>query len=329
MRAVRHSSFGMPAEVAELVELPDVGAPAEDEVIVAGEIAPIHPADLLNMEGRYGIRRPELPAFCGTDGVGRVVALGAGVGHLRIGDRVPLLLTRYPTWRESIRAKAEGLFALPDGDAGQLAMLGANPITAWALLNDFVPMKAGDWIVQNAACSSVGRAVTTFARRLGLRLIGVVRRAEMVEELTALGADVVLVDGPDLPSRILEATGGHPPTLGIDAVGGEATRRLAGSLARRGTVVTYGLLSGMPCQADAADVIFREVSLRGFWLAPWIRRKNRDDIAAIYRNLARLIADGTISTPIAEVYPLGRIKQALAHAAQPGRAGKVLLHLQE
>ncbi|MFG1378747.1 zinc-dependent alcohol dehydrogenase family protein [Xanthobacter autotrophicus] len=325
---MRHSRFGLPAEVAELVDLPALDDPAPGEVVIAGVLAPVHPADLLSMEGRYGLRRAELPVFCGSDGIGRIAAVGGQVEHLRVGDRVPLLLAGVPTWREGMRAKAADLIALPDGDPQQLSLLGVNPITAWALLRDVVPLGPGDWVVQNAAGSSVGRAVFTLARRLGLRSVSVVRRADAVDELVADGADVVLVDGDDLPRRIAEATGGQAPRLGIDAVGGAATGRLGSSLARRGTLVAYGLLSGDPCTIDPADIIFRDVSCKGFWLALWIRRKSREELEAAYRSLADLIADGTLHSPIAAVYPLSRIGPALAHAAS-GPSGKVLLELAE
>jgi NADPH:quinone reductase-like Zn-dependent oxidoreductase len=86
MKGVQIEAFGIPAEVVKVVEIPDVDAPAAGEVVIALEASPINPYDLLMIAGGYGYR-PRLPAIMGTEGVGRVVAVGAGVNHLKEGDR--------------------------------------------------------------------------------------------------------------------------------------------------------------------------------------------------------------------------------------------------
>lgn len=106
-------------------------------------------------------------------------------------------------------------------------MIRINPPTALLMLTDLVPLKAGDWIMQNAASSVVGRLVIAFAKARGIKTINVVRRAETIPELAALGGDVCLVDGPDLASRARAAAGGIDIRLAIDAVAGDATARLA------------------------------------------------------------------------------------------------------
>jgi len=92
-------------------------------------------------------------------------------------------------------------------------MMGVNPPTAYLLLTDIVTLPHGSWVIQNGANSGVGRATTAIAKSLGLRTVNVVRRAEVIEEMKALGGDVVLVDGPDLAKRIPADTGNAPITL--------------------------------------------------------------------------------------------------------------------
>ena len=174
MRAIQFSRLGTPEEVAEVVELPDPPPPGPSEVLVELEAAPINPADLLMLRGLYGIR-PPLPAVGGIEGVGRVAAVGDGVSHLRHGDRVSLAVIPGGTWRERMLGAAAGLAPLPDADPLQLAMLTANPATALLLLEEFVPLAAGDWVAQNAANSGVGLAVITLARLAGARTVSVVR----------------------------------------------------------------------------------------------------------------------------------------------------------
>lgn len=324
MYAASLSTFGPPAEVVELIACVDPGDPGPGEVVVDAEFVPINPADLLNIQGQYGARRPSLPLIPGSEGVGRVVAVGAGVRHLQVGDRV--LLMGPGTWRARVRVSAGMIFPLPrDVDPRQLAMLLVNPPTAHAMLHDFVAPRGGQWVIQNAANSGVGQCLIRLAREVGMRTVNVVRRQELEVPLRALGADVVLVDGPGLDARVREAIGGGVLPLAIDAVGGRGTQRLARCLADGGTVVNYGLLSGEPCMVDARETVFRDVTLRGFWLVRWFRQTPPDRIAALFNTLVAKIVDGTLAVEVEAVYPIRRIHEALTHAAREGRTGKILV----
>ena len=208
MKAIQIEAYGNPAEVVKVVDLPDVGAPGAGEVVIEVEASPINPYDLLLIAGRYGYR-PRLPTIVGTEGVGRVVAVGAGVKHLKEGDRtlVPFL---HPTWAERVKTDAPWLRPLPPGDINQFAMMGVNPPTAYLLLTDILKLPRGSWVLQNGANSGVGRATVAIAKALGLRTVNVVRRDAVVAEMKVLGGDVVLVDGPDLAQRRRGGNGERP-----------------------------------------------------------------------------------------------------------------------
>jgi len=324
MLVANASAFGRPEYVIELVQQPDPGPPGPGEAIVDAELSPINPADLLNLMGTYGAAPPRLPMTPGLEGVGRVGAVGAGVSHVKVGDRV--LLPGPGTWRERFKVPALGLFALPpEVDPRQLAMLRGNPPSAYLMLHDFVAPRPGQWVIQNAANSGVGQCLIVMAREAGVKTVNVVRRAELVAPLRAFGADEVLVDGPDLDRRVRAAIGQGVLPLAIDAVGGSATQRLARCVDDGGTVVNYGLLSGEACAVDSRDTVFRDVSLRGFWLKRWFMQTPPDRIAPLFRALAAKLADGTLAVEVEAVYPIRRIKEALAHASREGRAGKILL----
>ena len=141
MKAIQIETFGRPAEVLKTVDIPEVGAPAAGEVVIALEASPINQYDLLMIAGGYGYR-PKLPAIMGTEGAGRVVAVGAGVKHLKEGDRtlVPFLT---PTWAQRFKTDAPWLRPLPPGDINQFAMMGVNPPTAYFLLTDIVKLPRG------------------------------------------------------------------------------------------------------------------------------------------------------------------------------------------
>jgi len=324
MRVAQLARFGQADEVIEWVEQPDPGGAGPGEVVIDTELVPINPADVLNLEGKYGAEPPKLPLVPGAEGVGRIASCGAGVVHVKPGDRV--LLPGPGTWRERIKAPAKTVFALPAGsDPRQLAMLRVNPPTAHLMLHGFVPAKAGNWVIQNAANSGVGHCLIRLAREAGMKSVNVVRRAELAASLRAFGGDVVLTDGPDLDARVRAAIGDGALPLAIDAVGGSATRRLARCVQEGGTVVNYGLLSGEPCVIDGRETVFRDVSLRGFWLRRWFMITPPGEIAALYGKLAGLLAGGTLEVEVEAVYPIEKIKQAVAHAARGGRSGKILM----
>ena len=320
MKAIQIEAFGNPAEVMKLVDVPDVGAPAEAEVVIALEASPINMSDLLMISGRYGYR-PPLPCVVGTEGVGRVVAVGSSVTHLKAGDRT---LIPYPSaaWAERIKADARLLRPLGAGDVNQLAMLGINPATAWLLLTEYVALAPGAWVIQNSANSGVGRALIGIAKSLGLKTVSVVRREDVVAEIKAIGSDVVLVDGPDLAKRVAAAIDKAPIALAVDGVADTSTTNLLGCLADKGVHVFYSAISGKPLIAPAQPLIFRDISIRGFWLANWFKTATPNKITEMYERLTPLVASGAISSPIAGTYSFGQIAEAVAVASK--NRGKVL-----
>ena len=320
MKAIQIETFGRPAEVLKTVDIPEVGAPAAGEVVIALEASPINQYDLLMIAGGHGYRQP-LPAIVGTEGVGRVIAVGSGVKHLKEGDRtlVPFL---HPAWAERVKTNAPWLRPLPPGDANQFAMMGVNPPTAYLLLTDIVKLPRGSWVIQNGANSGVGRATIAVAKLLGLRTVNIVRRDEVVEEVKALGGDVVLVDGPDLAQRITAETGNAPITLGLDGVSDTSPMNLMSGLSESGVLVSYGGVSRKPMVVQPGGLIFKKQTIRGFWLLYWYQSAQPDEIKAMFDHLAPLVASGTISTPVAATYGLEQVAEAIAKAGESG--GKVL-----
>jgi trans-2-enoyl-CoA reductase len=175
-------------------------------------------------------------------------------------------------WRESGNWPVAGLVVVPDGMAAdRAAVLRVNPPTAWLLLQEFAALRPGDWVLQNAATSAVGRAVIEIARHRGWKTLNVVRRAAAAEELRALGADAVVVDDEDMAAAAKEVLGGVVPRLALNAVGGISATRLAGLLGPGGALVTYGAMSREALKIPNGFLIFRDLACRGFWLTRWLR----------------------------------------------------------
>ena len=302
----------------------DRPALAQGQALVAVLAAPINPSDVLTLTGQYGML-PPMPAVGGSEGVGRVVELGPDTQGPPVGQTV-LLPAGTGTWATHVIVPAARLIPLPnEADPKQLAMLTVNPPTASLLLGEFVNLQPGDWVIQNGANSGVGSYVVQLAKLRGLRTVNVVRRDSAVECVRAQGGDVVLVDGDDLTGRVKGATDGANIKLGIDAVGGKSALRLAGTLAESATIVNYGALSGEPCIVSPRELVFRDVTLKGFWLARWFRTAPQSKQYALLTELAGLIAAGKLSAPIQATYDIAQIKEAVAAAAAGERQGKILI----
>jgi NADPH:quinone reductase-like Zn-dependent oxidoreductase len=324
MKKAQYTQRGpVPQASIECVQLPD-SVLAEGQVLLQVLAAPINPSDVLTLTGQYG-RLPPLPAIGGNEGVGKVMAHGPGVSTPPIGQTV-LLPIGLGTWATHVVADAARLMPLPnEADPLQLAMMTVNPPTASLMLSEFVNLQSGEWVIQNAANSGVGEYLVQLARRRGLKTVNVVRRESAVASVQAAGGDVVLVDGPDLDRRVAEATGHASIRLAMDAIGGQATNRLAGSVGEGGTLVNYGMLSGEDCVVSPRSFVFRDVSLRGFWLALWFRRATPAQQKAVFGEIGQLIATGQLKTRIHATYDLPQIKEAVAAAAAGEREGKILI----
>jgi NADPH:quinone reductase-like Zn-dependent oxidoreductase len=323
MKFAQLNAFGNPSQVVDCVEGEDPGAPGAGEVLVEMLACPINPAELLIIEGKYA-SKPPLPARLGIEAAGRVLALGEAVTGLASGDLV-MSLGR-ANWAEKLILKASEVIKAPNGiDVAQLSMLKINPATAHLMLTTVMTLEPDDWVIQNAANSAVGVNLIRLAKVRGLKTVNLVRRESLIEPLQVIGADVVLVDGPDLALRAATATGGADIKLGTDAVAGTATERLADCLAEEGTVVNYGLLSGDPCQLRADQTVFKGITLTGFWLAKKMRAMKPAALAALYGDLMARIADGSLHVDVEATYGLEDIKTALDHASREARSGKVLI----
>ncbi|MDB9763531.1 zinc-dependent alcohol dehydrogenase family protein [Gammaproteobacteria bacterium] len=327
IKYISYSQIGNPADVLEVkTESPRVLRDGEVRVKVLA--APINPSDILQIAGQYGVDAV-LPARPGSEGVGRVAEVSSGVKSLKVGQLV--LLASGNTWAEELVAPAAGFLPLPNlGPIGadvieQLAMSAVNPLTALLMLTSFEDIEEGQWIAQSAANSAVGGYVIQLAKQRGIKTVNIVRREGLADDLMAKGADVVLIDGPDLAKQIADATNNAPIILALDPVGGDTYGRLADSLGYGGTLVTYGVLSGKPATLNTGQVIFNDTRLRGFWLYKWYQTATMQEKQDAFGQVIPLIANGTLKANIDSRFTVDQIEQAVTRAWEGGRNGKVLI----
>ena len=320
--AAVYERHGNPADVLRVESRP-WPKPGAGEAIVKMRAAPINPADLNQIEGKYPIRA-ELPATPGFEGAGVVVDLGANVTNVAAGALV-ILPHNVGTWREAIAVKADELVVVPAGiEPVHAAMLKINPMTAWRLLHDYVDLQKGGWLIQNAANSAAGRAVIQIAHELGYKTVNVVRRAELIDELRADDGDVVLVDGENIRDEVKAATNGAPIRLGLNAVGGESALRLANCLAPESTLVTYGAMSLQPLKIPNGLLIFKDLRFRGIWINKWYDNATIQERMDAFHPLFEMAKRGLLKTKVEKAYPLMEAKAAVTHAAQGKRSGKII-----
>lgn len=324
MRALEFQEVGNPSEVLKLVEV-DVPNPGAGAVRLRMTLRPINPSDLLQVKGVYG-RRPQLPAIAGLEGLAVVDALGEGVVGFSVGQRV-VPMGAQGTWADYLVTPADNLVAIPDGIPDEAAaQVIVNPLTAWIMAVEELRLGEGDWLIQTAAGSIVGQCLIQIAKLRGFRTLNLVRRPEQVEELLALGADAVLcTEEAEWLSKADEILGPRGADAAVDAVGGSLAGQVAMVLKRGGTMLVYGALSMDPLKVPGGQMIFRTLTLKGFWLTDWKMSTPKGERDRVLKALLEAMASGAITPPVEAVFPLERFQEAITRAEASGRIGKVLL----
>ena len=318
MKAIHLTAYGNPVQTLQMAEVPEPNPPSAGEALVRMEYAPVDYSDLLLANGVYFLN-PKLPSVIGGEGAGIVEAIGPGVTDVKVGDRVTIPFRTF-TWAHKVLAPAEGLFVVPPSiDAKTASMLNINPTTAVLLLDGFVKLKPGDWIVLNAANSQVARCLIAVAKSRDLKVAGIVRRSELIPELKTLGVDFVGVESAGASKQIQNATGGMPISLGLDAVGGLAAATIASALSSGAHFVSYAWLSGSPIHLPQGDLIGKRLNIHGFWM---YYEEFLPKIRAALTEATQVVASGRLSLPITATYKPSQIKEAIEHYQ---RGDKVLL----
>jgi NADPH:quinone reductase-like Zn-dependent oxidoreductase len=321
MKAIHYVKTGDAVEGLEVREVDDPPPPGPADALVAVEYAPINMNDLMVVWGIYHWK-PTPPEIIGNEGMGRVLSVGSDVRGVKPGDRVVLpFMSR--TWRERLVVPADQLVALPqDADPHQAAMLAINGVTAHLLLQDFVTLQEGDAIIFNAATSGIARWFLALAAQRGLRTVGLVRRQADVEKVRQAGCDIVIADDEPLEAARARLAGLSVP-LALDCIGGASSGRLAQLLSAGGTLVTFGNISRTPMEVPAGPLIFRNIRLVGFFEG---LSHNASRVVDAVRSLSGMIGPDGVRQPVAALYPMTQIKDAVAHAL---RGGRILLEISE
>ncbi|XP_078430130.1 polyketide synthase, enoylreductase family protein [Wolffia australiana] len=295
-KAVVYEHHGPPDQVTRMIDLPPVELIGSD-VCVKMLAAPINPSDINRIEGVYPVR-PPLPAIGGSEGVGQVQSLGPSVRNLAVGDWVIPSPPYIGTWQTHV-VKDEDAWhkIIKDVPMEYAATISINPTTAMRMLEDFVKLNPGDVIVQNGATSIVGQCIIQLANLNKIRSINIIRdrvgSEEVKDRLRRLGADKVFTESQLDVKEVKGLLGDLPePVLGFNCVGGTSATTVLRLLRQGGTMVTYGGMAKKPVSVSTSQLIFKDISVRGFWLQKWMTPEKSQQFREMVDQLLRLVRNG-------------------------------------
>uniref|UniRef100_A0ABQ0KXM0 enoyl-[acyl-carrier-protein] reductase n=1 Tax=Mycena chlorophos TaxID=658473 RepID=A0ABQ0KXM0_MYCCL len=323
-RAIVYTQTGDPTSVlsARTFSLPP---PAPGTLNVKLLLAPINPADINVVQGVYPAR-PSLEALpdsaptdqlfvAGNEGVAQVTHVASDVAGLNVGDWVIMTKPQSGTWASARQLRLDDVLKIPR-EAGEVhaATITVNPPTAWNMLNNFVHLNEGDFVVQNGANSAVGQAVIQIAAARGLKTLNFVRNRpdfpDLASKLKALGATEVLTYD-DLTDRALvktimqDWTAGKGIRLGLNCVGGKDTTNMMRLLGEDAFLVSYGAMSREPLTLPTSPFIFSNLTCTGYWQARWSKTHSREDKESLMKSLVDLIVAGKLKEPEHEILTIG------------------------
>jgi NADPH:quinone reductase-like Zn-dependent oxidoreductase len=331
IRAVVAQHQGEPADVLRLESRPRP-EPGDGQVLVRVRAAPVHATDLHIMRGRYGYT-PEFPTVLGSESVGEVEAVGPGVDSVEVGQRVVTVLVS-GTWQEFVVVAASQVAPVPDklSDYSACQMI-TNPLTALLLVRD-IGVQPGDWLLQTAAGSTVGKLVLQLARHRGIRTINVVRRRAAVDEILQLGGtEVICTEDEDLAARVAEIAGGAGVRKALDSVAGQLGADVFRALAPGGELLVYGALSthrqtdasALTIPLFARSVIYEAKTVRGFWLFRWVVTTPSEVTGATLAEVRNAVTAGVLEIPEGQPISVERYADAAALAEAPAHGTKPVL----
>src|SRR4051812_43216216 len=306
--AIRFHETGGP-EVLRLEEL-GVGEPGPGEARVRHSHVAVNFIDTYFRSGRYPLA---LPNGLGSDAVGVVEAVGAGVADIRVGQRVGYLLGPQGAYSDVRVMPADVLIPLPDGVSDSTAAtLMMKGLTAQYLLRQVYPLHGGETILYHAAAGGVGSIACQWAKAMGVRMIGTVSTDAKAEIAKSNGcAEVIVTSREDIAKRVRELTDGKGVPVVYDSVGKDTLMASLDSLQPRGHFVSNGTSSG-PVVIDTTLL-----AVKG---SIWVTRPAmihyatpRPHMLAMAKELFDLVLAGKIRSEPSRTYEL-------AHAAEAHRA---------
>jgi NADPH:quinone reductase-like Zn-dependent oxidoreductase len=307
------------------------------QVRIKMTLRPINPADIFSLLGVYpGFQPKQFPAHPGLEGVGVIVSVGSKVSSVKVGQRVipglwSLIQNGVGSWQAYVDCEETEAFPIPENVPDEAAaQIAINPLTVLGMLRQ-LNLAAGNYLLQTAAGSTLGRQVVAMAKAKGIKTINIIRRNDpgQIADLKQRGADQVIVteglSRDEIVHQIKVATGGKGADGALDAIAGESTGICVSSVKDKATVLLYGLMSGLEVKFHGPDALFRMVNVTGFWLAPFMMSLSIEQRRDLVNQAIQLFQQGVLDSFVGERFALKDVVKALEKQNQVGRGGKLFL----
>jgi NADPH2:quinone reductase len=324
MRAVAFTQTGEP-EVLHVMEVPDP-AVGPGQVRIRVSVSGVNFRDVgVRRHGRNeGSRVPE-PVVTGIEAAGVVESLGAGVTHLKVGQRVATIC-QGGGYGDLLVVSAAQAVPLPDSISDEVA--GTFPMTgftAWHLVHTAAKVQPGDTMVVHAAAGGVGTMLLQLAKRSGATVFGTVGSDDKIDTAKRFGADhVINYQRENFADAVRSMTGGRGVDVVIDGVGAATCRDDVKALRPFGRLVSFGRASG-PAQLTGDDL--QPKSLQWSHFGVFTAYQQPDIWNRGVASLVPLIASGAVDPYVTESYPWERAHEAHRRLEDRQTQGKLaLLH---
>lgn len=323
MKAAIFEKTGLPEDVLKIKDIP-MPEPGPGEIRVKVSTCNINPSDVMFVQGMYGIR-PQLPAVGGFEAAGTVDKCGEDVS-LPLGMRV--IFTAIGVWQEYVILPAKQAIPAPEGMSDEVACQAfVNPFTAYGML-DIAGLDEGQFLMLTAGGSAFSKFVIQMAANRGIKVISTVRREDQKEELKELGAFAVInTETQDLIREVRTLTGKNGVDYVFEAVGGKVGALALECLKMSGTMMVYGLLSLKPTPVNNGLILFKDLTIRGFWLTTWIASLSKEEKIDVTKVVFGSLTSEQLMVSTDKKYGLNEVVEAIKHSETPGRKGKIILEI--
>ncbi|GAB5528042.1 MAG: zinc-binding dehydrogenase [Roseivirga sp.] len=324
MKAAQFDKIGLPTEVINVVDIP-MPEPAPGEVRIKVTKANIIPADIMFIQGMYGLR-PQLPQIGGFEGTGTIDACAEGV---EMATGMGVIFTAQGAWTEYVCVAAKTVIPKPPVMSDDVACQAfVNPFTAYGMLME-ADLKAGDWLLLTASASAFSKFVIQLAAQRGINVVGTVRRDEQKQPLLDLGAKAIINEKTEenFYKAVKTATDGAMINAAFDAVGGALGDKVLNVLQMNGKMFVYGLLSLQPIPLNSGLLIFKNLTVKGFWLSTWMASLTKEQRMTIIPEVLTMLTKQELRADVEAYYGIDDIIKAIEHMEAPGRSGKILLDM--
>lgn len=307
------------------IETPKIESP--DDVIVKNKYAGVN---FIESYFRKGIYPAQFPYVFGREAAGHVVAVGANVTRFQPGDVVAYLsprsfaqYTKFSQNHVQVRRLASDVLDAQLRLWGSLLVQGLTAIT---FAHEAYEVKKGDFILVWAAAGGVGQILTLYAAHLGAHVIAVASTDEKLAIARSLGASYVIRLDEDVAKRVLEITGGVGVAASFDGIGKDTFEASMASLARKGSMVSYGNASGVVPPVSINRLSAKNIKLLRPQVFGYVTTAEEWEH---YTNILQEALDKNVIDVKTTVYPLEEYREAAAALEGRKTTGKLVLAIPE